>query len=89
MPDLTNDAEIVATIRAVIGRWSMEPVDDIGRTKTRDALRDAGVPAASVSIRCSDRKVSVTLDDGRVVRWWTRMPDEELVLESDDLWVDP
>jgi hypothetical protein len=88
MSELVNDAEIVAAIRTVIGSMAMEPADEIGRAKARDALRDAGVPVASVTIRCQDRKVALTLDDGRVVRVWTQMPNEELVLESDDLWID-
>ena len=74
MPDLINDSEIVAAIRATLILMGMEPADDIGRAKLRDEIHKAGLPAASVTIGMSNRKTVITLGDGRVIRAWTRMP---------------
>ena len=85
-----TDLEIVEAIREGWQTAAWECTDAIGLDRAKTALRDAGAPVATLIHDLHTRVNTITLEDGRELRAsGGYRPGSDLLLESDDIWIDP
>ena len=85
-----NDIEIIEAIREGMKTAMWECTDTEGLSRATNAMLAAGAPVKALSHDHDTRVTTWTLNDGRKVRT-SVVPGTicDLLLESDDIWIDP